>query len=297
MYFIIGGDGKQYGPISGDDLRKWIAEGRLNAQSQAAPEGGAAWQPLSAFPEFADLFASTPRAGASPISPGDLTAGDYELDIGACISRGWELVKSNFWPAVGVSALIFILMIAFGQLTGLVTRPAIDGMVRTHQFSPGAIGLVLLVNILAAPVNLIFMAGLMKYFLNLARGEEATVGVAFSGFGQMIGQLFLLGLVSSLLAMIGYVLCIIPGLFLQVAWIFALPLVVDRRMNFWAAMELSRKMVCKHWFIVFAFFIVYSLVVLAGLIACCIGIFISMPIGVAAWVYAYESIFSRPQAG
>ena len=62
-YFIIGGDGKQYGPVSGEDLRKWIAEGRVNGQTQAAAEGGAAWQPLSAFPEFADLF------GAPVISP------------------------------------------------------------------------------------------------------------------------------------------------------------------------------------------------------------------------------------
>jgi hypothetical protein len=296
MYFIIGGDGKQYGPISGEDLRKWISEGRLNAQSQAAPEGGAAWQPLSAFPEFADLFASAPRAGASSsVSPDDLTAGDYELDIGACISRGWELVKNNFWPAVGVSALIFILIIAFGQLIGLITNPIVQGMVRRQQFSPGGILIVVLANVLAAPVNIILMAGLMKYFLNLVRGESATVGDAFSGFGPMIGQLFLLGLVSNLLALIGYVLCIIPGIFLQVAWLFALPLVVDRQMNFWAAMELSQKMVCKHWFLVFAFFIVYALVVLAGLIVCCIGIFVTIPIGLAAWMYAYETIFSRPQ--
>jgi uncharacterized membrane protein len=144
---------------------------------------------------------------------------------------------------------------------------------------------------------MIFIAGLMKYFLNLVRGEAASVADAFSGFGPMIGQVFLLGLVSNLLILIGFVLCVVPSIFLYVAWAFALPLVVDRRMNFWAAMELSRKVVCKHWFIVFAFLIVYGLVVMAGLIVCCIGIFVSMPIGVAAWMYAYETIFSRSQAG
>jgi uncharacterized membrane protein len=76
-----------------------------------------------------------------------------------------------------------------------------------------------------------------------------------------------------------------------------MPLVIDRRMNFWDAMELSRKMVCKHWFIVFAFLIVYGLVVVAGLIACCIGILVTIPIGLGAWMYAYETIFSRPQTG
>ena len=34
MYKIIGGDGKEYGPIDEASLRQWIQEGRLNAQSQ-----------------------------------------------------------------------------------------------------------------------------------------------------------------------------------------------------------------------------------------------------------------------
>ena len=74
-----------------------------------------------------------------------------------------------------------------------------------------------------------------------------------------------------------------------------MPLVIDRRMNFWAAMELSRKMVTRHWFMIFAFLIVYGLLVIAGLIACCVGIFVTMPIGFAALMYAYETIFSRLQ--
>ena len=54
MYIIIGGDGKEYGPVSGDDLRKWIAEGRLNAQSLAKGEGDAEFRQLDTFPELAD---------------------------------------------------------------------------------------------------------------------------------------------------------------------------------------------------------------------------------------------------
>jgi hypothetical protein len=300
MYTIIGGDGKEYGPVSGEDLRKWIAEGRLNAQTLAKAESDAEFRPLSAFPEFAEAFApQAPMPGAPPAfsTSTSLGEGDYELDIGSCFSRGWELVKSNFWPAVGVSTLITFIIMAFSQITGLFTGPIIQGMIRQHVFSPGGIFILVLVNVLSAPVYVVLMAGLTKYFLKLIRGEPATIGDAFSGFGPAIGQLVLLGLVTNLLALIGYALCIIPGIFLQVAWLFALPLVVDRQMNFWDAMELSRKMVCKHWFIVFAFFIVYGLVVLAGVIACCIGILVTIPIGLGAWMYAYETIFSRPQTG
>ena len=297
MYAIIGGDGKEYGPITAAELRKWISEGRLNAQSQVKGESDAAFRSLSTFPEFADAFAAPAAASASSPAPADLVGGDYELDIGSCITRSWELIKNNFWPAVGVNALIFFIIIAFNQIGSLVTGPIIQQMMRQHTVSPAGILIVLLVNIVSAPVNMIFMAGLMNYYLKMIRQETVSISDAFSGFGPGIGQLVLLGIVTNILVLIGYALCLIPGLFLQVAWLFSLPLIVDRRMKFWDAMELSRKMVCKHWFLVFGFFIVYALVVMAGVLACCIGLLVSMPIGLGAWLYAYETIFSRPKSG
>lgn len=68
MYFIIGGDGKTYGPITEGDLRKWIAEGRLNAQSQARSESEAEFRALGTFPEFASSFgAGAPPPGMPPL--------------------------------------------------------------------------------------------------------------------------------------------------------------------------------------------------------------------------------------
>jgi len=296
-YTIIGGDGKQYGPITGDDLRKWISEGRLNAQSLAKADSDAEFRPLATFPELADAFA--PQAAALKAPPvfasTTLLEGDYDFDIGDCISRGWELVKKNFWPVVGVNFLVFLVITVFNQLTGLITRPIFNAMIQQHQFSAGGIAVILLVAVLGAPVYMILIAGLNKFFLKLIRGEQAWVGDAFSGFGPMTGQLILLGLVANTLCLIGYALCVIPGIFLQVAWLFSVVLVIDRQMDFWDAMELSRKMVCKHWWLVFGFFIVYSLVVVAGIIACCVGILVTMPIGIAAMLYAYENIFGESQ--
>lgn len=56
MYKIIGGDGRTYGPISIEQLRQWIAEGRANAQTLAQVEGSVDWKPLGTFPEFAGTF-------------------------------------------------------------------------------------------------------------------------------------------------------------------------------------------------------------------------------------------------
>src|SRR5690242_1063378 len=64
-YFIIGGDGKEYGPVTDADVRQWIAEDRLNAKSQAKSESDAEFRPLETFPEFADVFAPGAPADAT----------------------------------------------------------------------------------------------------------------------------------------------------------------------------------------------------------------------------------------
>jgi len=53
MYRIIGADGKEYGPVSADQLRQWMAAGRVNHATRVQQEGTTEWKPLGEFPEFA----------------------------------------------------------------------------------------------------------------------------------------------------------------------------------------------------------------------------------------------------
>jgi uncharacterized membrane protein len=297
-YTFIGVDGQEYGPVTEEQARQWIAEGRLNAQSMAKAESDAAFRPLSAMPEFEGAFppkAPAPAGPPPPASAADLLARDHNVAIGDCVERGWQLVKSNFWPTVGVTFLVLLVIGAINQIFGLFTRPAINGMIQQHQFSAGGILIVFVVSIIGAPVYTVFIAGLYMYFLKLIRGQSPTVGDAFSGFGPSLGQLILLGLVQSVLILVAYAFCVLPGLYLNVAWYFAIPLVIDRQIGFWDAMELSRKMVTKHWFAFFGLFIVCGLVAGAGVLACCVGLFVTIPISLAALAYAYESVFSGAQ--
>jgi hypothetical protein len=60
-YFMLGGDGKEYGPVSAEQLRQWAAEGRANAQTQVRLAEGGAYQALGTVPELN-------AAGPSPAS-------------------------------------------------------------------------------------------------------------------------------------------------------------------------------------------------------------------------------------
>ena len=68
-YTIIGGDQKQYGSVTEEQLRQWIADGRVNAQTQVQAEGATGWKPLSEIPEFAAALKSSVPPPLSPSLP------------------------------------------------------------------------------------------------------------------------------------------------------------------------------------------------------------------------------------
>src|SRR4051794_30615584 len=67
MFKIIGVDGQQYGPVNIDQIRRWIAENRVRAETLVQPEGSMEWKPLSSIPELtAELKSSPPTIGSIP---------------------------------------------------------------------------------------------------------------------------------------------------------------------------------------------------------------------------------------
>jgi TM2 domain-containing membrane protein YozV len=70
MYRIIGKDGQQYGPVTTEQLRTWIADNRANAQTLVQADGAQDWKPLGSLPEFAtDLKPPVSATVPPPITP------------------------------------------------------------------------------------------------------------------------------------------------------------------------------------------------------------------------------------
>ena len=68
MYKIVGADQKEYGPVTEEQLRQWISEGRANGET-ITRFGDGPWKPLSTFPEFAALLGTVgPARPPAPLS-------------------------------------------------------------------------------------------------------------------------------------------------------------------------------------------------------------------------------------
>jgi hypothetical protein len=189
------------------------------------------------------------------------------IDIGRAISRGWELVRDNMAPLVGATLLGWLVAL------GLAVVPVLGWI-----------------------VGFVVLGGLDYVFLRRIRGEAVQMGDVFVGFNEAFLHLAMAGLMKSLLTSLGFMLCILPGIYLGVGYVFALPLVIDKKMEFWPAMEVSRRVVHHHWWSIFALVILVWLIVIAGVLACGVGVIIAIPIASASLMYVYEDLFgAEPQ--
>lgn len=117
-YTIIGGDKKEYGPVTGEEVRQWLAEGRLDAFSLARSENDTEWRPLSAFPEFSSAF------HARPATPPPLTALPGRTPDGS-EAAALEAVKN---PAICLilTGLLNIVLSLWGALEAVFFPVNID---------------------------------------------------------------------------------------------------------------------------------------------------------------------------
>ncbi len=240
------------------------------------------YQHVSQVKTAVDTIAGSapPPPAANPAALGQaIVQKDYSLSIKSCVRRAWALLRRNFWPFVGITALQMALL---GFATSIGGESLRQGRVTDSS--------VQVTSALAMLVWGPLMGGLLLYFLKKIRAENATVETAFSGFSNRFLHLFLAGFVTSLLTWLGFLL-ILPGIYLLVAWMFTLPLVVDKQLDFWSAMELSRKVVTKHWWKLLGFTLVLILLFLAGVLMLGLGIFVTSPLVLLTMMYAYEDIF------
>jgi uncharacterized membrane protein len=187
------------------------------------------------------------------------------LPLGEYLKTGWELFKR--YP--GWYAGFFLIYIVIQAVSRFIP---IIGAVASF-----AVGPALLMG------NFIISAKLLQ-------GHTPKFSDFFLGFRFFI-PLLLTALVGGVLAGLGLLLLVIPGVYLLVGYLFASSLVVDRRLDFWAALELSRRTVQPMWFAMFAFLLLLMLINLAGALLLGLGLLVSVPVTACAITAAYADLF------
>ncbi len=125
MYKIIGSDGQEYGPIDADQIKQWVAEGRVNGETRVRAEGASDWQPLSTVPELAAALApgasAQPPAATPPPGPAPAGAAAPAVKIPNYLVQSILVTLCCCLP-LGIVAIVFAAQVnsklAAGDLAG-----------------------------------------------------------------------------------------------------------------------------------------------------------------------------------
>lgn len=186
------------------------------------------------------------------------------LNVKNYIQQGWEMFKEHIGEFVGFTLIIFVASAVSSKL-------AVSG------------------SFIFSAVAASFYAGYGIAAFRLLNGQQLQFADFFKGFNYFL-PLFLAALAGGFLVGIGFVLLIIPGIYLAVAYMFTTYFIIDYRMEFWQAMETSRMIITKNWFAFFGFaFVLFALNLLGGL-ALGVGLLVSIPVTACAAAVAYKDI-------
>lgn len=209
------------------------------------------------------------QSGEKPTIEEALARG-YDYKISEVIAEAWQKTE-------GIKLKILIAIIIYFacalplSLANLLLPP---------------VGTVLLILL-----NSIIFAGIFGMTLKHYRNQPVGIGQMFKYF-SLLTPLILIGITSWILTVVGLILFVIPGIYLNIAYGLAIWILIDNpELSFWNALEASRKAITQHWF---KFFFLTVILVLIGCIAAIplgIGLFWAIPLYLLSMAIVYERIF------
>ena len=123
-----------------------------------------------------------------------------------------------------------------------------------------------------------------------AENKSVSAGSIF-GYFNKIPAVFLCYFIMIIMIMLGMVLLILPGIYLMFAYMFAIPLVVEKNMSAWRALETSRKAITRKWFSFFGLIILLMLINSLTVVTLFIASIWTVPWSVLTMSMVYTKLF------
>lgn len=213
MFIIIGGDGREYGPVTAEQIRVWIAAGRANLETRAKAAGSDEWRTLGDFAEF-----------SISEEPPVMDAAEHAMTAGELASRGRRTAGAL------INAFFYFLCTLPGSMAmsaRLVER--YPELAQGHIPGPDEIDMAAFVQASAWIWAGLFIAFLLQAALLTARGQNlgklitrtrvvraadgGPAGFLRAGLVRFLIPVFLIFVLNSIL-MLGFFLLIVDFAFM-----------------------------------------------------------------------------------
>jgi uncharacterized membrane protein len=177
------------------------------------------------------------------------------------LRSGWQLFKQEWLNQLAMYAIFFIVWI--------ITQP-----------------LAIVPMLLAPPL----LGSIVLMTCNRARGVDFDLNdlkLGFKHYWSLVGA----SLLTAIFFIVALPFFIIPAFLILFFYIYTYPLIVDRQMRAWEAMEESRRTVFKDFFSYMLLGFLLLALMIGGTMLFGVGILLTLPLAVNTLCYAYLDIF------
>jgi hypothetical protein len=306
-YYARGG--QQNGPVSFEKLLEIARSGGLDPMKDLVWNSTMKdWLPAGQVPGiFGVVDPANPYAAPETTWTGDVSRpapagealaeivpGSEPLDVGGCVKRGFDLTARNFGMILLVGIVYFAVTLAVSTALTLVDSALGWGSGET-TVAPGPGNEEWKIQQNGSPLNgivsqvlSVFLSlGATRIGLNLVSGREFNLGMLFGG-GKKLLPAFGATILFGLMVVVGLLLLIVPGVYLALRYGFFLTAMVDRDLGVIDSFKYSSALTTNNRMNLFLLALLGLLVMLAGLLALCVGLFFAIPVMWLSWIVAYR---------
>ena len=190
-----------------------------------------------------------------------ITAADKKnVSVSDWFHKGWDLFSADMGTFI-VMGLIYLVIV-------VVTSSSLVG-----EF------------LFLGPLQV----GIFLALFNKMRGQSIRIGDIGQGFTYFVAAV-LSSILITVFSFVGFLLCIIPGIIVIALYMFTPAFIADQNLDFWSAMEASRKTISKYLLELVLLTLVLLAVNLVGVLALGIGLIFTVPLSFAMIAVAFDDI-------
>ena len=213
---------------------------------------------------------------------------DGKIDVGMLQTLGeaWRglkgfKLKCHIATAIWLIVYLVVVMLSLPILFGLVALDVSENTASTISS---------LLQVIAIAATMPMMAGITIMGIRHSQDKSISAGSIFNYFHRA-PTVILWYFLMTLMIILGFLLLILPGIYLSFAYMFSLPLIVEKDMGAWRALEVSRKAVTRIWFRAAGFLLLVMFFITLGMIPLGIPLIWIVPWVTLAYAMLYFKLF------
>ena len=274
-------------------------------QISAVPAASSAPTP----PPSQDPFAAEPKQGqaghggnpyaspsvtASRAPAGHTGAGSGRLEASKAVATAWMLFKENIGVLVGCLVVLMVVGQVVSFVQQIVQVVALGAMGGPPQRGGGLapeqviilLGTGFVFFLIGQAVQGFLWIGLLRIQLGIARGQEVSFGMLFSG-GHWFLKVFLANLLFAIIVGLGFVALIVPGIYLLLRYWSYSHFIVDKDCGIMESFKLAGEASKNNLGETFVLGLIAIGLGILGVLMLCIGVLFTTPIAYLSMTVGY----------